>query len=554
MDNHKDNYYFYYLIVIFIIIVFFCSFSTEDSKKFNFDNKVELPVVFSKTFTSISNSYYLSEQDILVCISLESSSIDFINLLDSTTIRSINLDKFFKNVSTIIHKDNSLYCIFDQSYIYVINTDTFEITNTFYSKESFITKKGKYYDKALGFYNNCLLLEKSNYGLISVVNVKNGEIITNKKIDNFAAAGLSEEVLYITKKGFNVSILDPITLNEIWSYGKLGDRYSADVFINLGKVFYYDEERVIIFDAKTGDIIDSFASNLSIYTLMDNQILLNSGGSNITSINLENLTKEWEIIGSYSGADAYNDTLISYNREHNTLERFDKNTGELIWKIKWKNRTIIKMEELKDYYIFQLYGNELLILDKDTGEILWSYKTKNDGSFYWYICQNNIAIIEGNELVVYDASKIEQHKSPIFITVLTQNPKVVDDYVKEVDYQSSYIIYHNKIHVEKVVFIEKIFYKDDTELINNYASLKSALFHDEYCNVEGSNLSLQYLENALISNTTFNFNTMDMEYLQEDSNIFMNFNNIINDNLKVEYDKIVGLLTQNEYKIIDNNN
>jgi outer membrane protein assembly factor BamB len=118
----------------------------------------------------------------------------------------------------------------------------------------------------------------------------------------------------------------------------------------------------------------------------------------------------WLIYGDYQGIHVSEDSVFVYNFETETLDSFNRFTGDLIWQAgDWLPNGINNYIEHDDYYIFENQQSELYLLNKLTGEKLWAYTApKITYKIDWYLYNDDLYIFDGNELIVYDTTSFEE--------------------------------------------------------------------------------------------------------------------------------------------------
>lgn len=379
------------VLVVIIIVVFVYKYYNSNQED-TFVNEIDLPLNYVTSFDSvIDGDSIVVSQGKLFCVSLEEQNIYVVDLHSGKLLDSIKVEKEFKFVRSAI-KEDTIYFIFENKYLYLLDTNTLNIKNIFYDG------KARYYGRKFIIYNDTIIASDGE-SFISLINVNNGEIIINKSVWH-RDIELKDDILFYWGMGFNIFAVEPNTLNLIWKYFEDGNSHvHSNVAFFENEVYYHNFTSLKIFDFITGKVLSEYPLNASDITIFNNTLYSILFGENISCLNRNNGNLNWRMDVN-TGGMIFGDGIFTIDKSNQNLKKFDLVTGELIWSTDWINNYIYKITETIKYSIIQSRDGSIYLLDKSTGDKLWKFSDVADSKeMFWTMHDENIIIFDGEDKI-----------------------------------------------------------------------------------------------------------------------------------------------------------
>lgn len=385
------------LSIVLVSLVFkFFNFNKNDV----FSNKINLPPKKIISFNSrINGDYVVSDQGKLFTISLDLQELYVIDLASGKLLGLIEIQDKFKSANFKI-EDDTVYLILDNKYLYIIDSKTLNIQHIYYDN------KARYYSEKFFIYED-VIIASDNRSIISVINLKNGEVVVNKKIGLLRDLELEEGVLFYWEAGFNIFALEPKTLSAIWKYV---ENYDQHVYPNIafadGKVYFNNIRFTKVFEAKTGKGLDKFQLHATRIKAVDNTLYSYLAGKNISSFSSRGLTF-WSTELNIGEIHFLGDYIFTRDSKEQKLIKLNRYNGELIWSTDWSKRGIKKVSEIQRYDILQDRGGGIYLIDKNNGDRIWKFQDVKDSEKVFFINYNDQLFISdgSNKIFVYEINK-----------------------------------------------------------------------------------------------------------------------------------------------------
>lgn len=385
-------------IIFFIVLILSMIYGKYSFHNYGpFTNKISLPQKFNIDVNSdIDIIHFLSDKSELIAVSLDDKKIFFVDLNEGKVIKTINIEKKFKQVR-IESNDQMAYFIYDDDYLYVLDLEKIELKNIFHDK------KGRYFNSEVFLYNNYLITSDNSWK-ISVINLNNGSINAYENWVRLKGIQLYDGILYYWESGNNIYAVSPSTLNSIWERVEShGDgHFSANIVINDNKVFFNNYERTKVLNAKTGEIVTEYPLSFSSYFIADNYLYtINVNSGKVSCVDASNGKVIWKkVFNSSSNIRIIKENLFTLDFKNKTMKKVNRFNGKALWETKWGSY-IGKAFETNQYDIIQDDYWLIYVINKDTGEKLWRYPQQLN-EVKWNIYQHYLVIADGSKIIAYD--------------------------------------------------------------------------------------------------------------------------------------------------------
>lgn len=373
------------------------------SEEIDFTNKINLTQEYSiELEDEIEPNCIITESGKLFCVSLEAQNIYVIDLNDGKILKSFKIEGEYRKYNTVKEK-NVIYMIFDEKYLYKINSEKLELMDIFYDN------LGRYFSKNIMIYNDTMITS-DEIGNISSVDLKNGKIISHRDIHKLRYVNLYDDTLFFTTAGYNVYALEPKTLDLIWKYEEKKDRGSANIAYKDGEIYFNNYDTTKVFDSKTGVLISDFPHNGSTLVIVEDTLYSRLHGKRVFAVDLNTENVIWEK-NINTNLLIVQDNVFVKDKNKYIFKKLNKDNGNLIWETNWDNEYVVDIFEIDKYYVVDTGHEAIYLVDKYTGEKLWKYSSRiirkgifrSKNELYWAVYDNFLILSEGDDKIkVYD--------------------------------------------------------------------------------------------------------------------------------------------------------
>lgn len=140
------------------------------------------------------------------------------------------------------------------------------------------------------------------------------------------------------------------------------------------------------------------------------------------------------------------------------------------------------------------------------------------------------------------------------VTISTFSHESNDKKVWEtsVSYKRTLEVYHSDGIVSMMeITDEMVFPIGSEELIESCQAVDDITYEADVFQIDGLSYSSEVQDNSYKSILLLEYNKMDMKSLIESENWFINADEIVNEDLKVDYSKLENMIIEDGYKLLD---